>query len=168
MTDKKRIANAGPKIIDKDEYEGEQKLLNKELAKLKDLEVLTEDGGWTSETIDWNLGDYDISLGMKKIFYIRNPNKVLTATLRAMEFSDPTWIFHGPKNNEILPLQTVKVRMEIPAIKEELADKEFERIKQENTKLKLNGRIEWAVRPTILNFEKELQKKSEDGELNNG
>jgi len=152
-------------MTEEEVYEDEQKLLNKEFAKLKDLEILIEDGGWTSDTEDWNLGDYDISLGMKKIFYIRNPNKVITATLKDMEFTDPKWLFHGPKNNEILPLQTVKVRLEIPPIKEVLAaDKEFERIKQERTKLKLDGRIEWAVRPTILNFEKELQKKFEDRE----
>ena len=146
-----------------EQYEAEEKLLNKELVKRKDLEVLIEDGGWKSDTEDWNLGDYDVSLGMKKIFYMRNPNKILTATLKDMEFSDSTWIFNGPRYNEILPLQTVKVRLEIPAIKEDIRSGNIPDCKQKN--VKLNGVVQWAVRPTLKHLEKELEKKFEDGEL---
>ncbi len=161
-------------MTEKDVYEAEQKLLDKE--NPKDLEILIEDGGWASETVDWDLGNYDQYLGMKKIFYIRNPNKLLTATLRAMEFSDTKWIFHGPKDNEILPLQTAKVSLEIPAIKEEpQTTKQFmddirtgkankELVQKDKKDVRLEGIIMWSIRPTLKNLEKELRKKFEDGE----
>jgi len=153
-----------------EQYEAEEKLIDKDP---KVLEFLTEDGGWTSEPILQDIV-YDIEFGYKKKFYVRNPSKILTATLRDVEFSNPKWLFHAPRNNEIFPLETVAVMLEIPPDKK--ASEQFmddilsgktitDLEKERDKKIEFKGKIKWAVRPTILNFEKELRKKFEDGKL---
>jgi len=139
-----------------EQYKAEQKILDKEP---KVLEFLSENGGWTKESILQDIV-YDVEFGYKKKFYIRNPSKILTATLRDVEFSNPKWLFHAPKNNEIFPLQTVAVMLEVPPEKSNqlmasVMDKTIE----------FKGTIQWAVRPTLKYLEKELEKKFEDGKL---
>ena len=140
---------------------------------IQDLEFMFEEGGWKSVNIEEMIGPYDIAFGYKKIFYIHNPNKLYAATLRDASYSDPTWIFHGPKNNEIFPLQTVKVMLEIPPDKE--AEKNKEQFMDDilsgkvvrdleevgKKKVQFAGKIQWSVMPTLREFEKQLEKKFE-------
>ncbi len=140
-----------------EQYQAEEKLIEKDP---KVLEFLTEYGSWASEPVLDNIV-YDTELGYKKKFYIRNTSKILTATLRDVEFSDPKWLFHGPKNNEIYPLQTIAVMLEIPPDKESKVDTMSGSL-EEDKRITFKGIISWAVRPTLKNFEEQLEKKFEE------
>ena len=81
--------------------------------KPKDLELMLEEG-WINRDAVQDLGDYDVSFGLKKVFFIRNPNRILWAQLANMRFTDENWIFTGPEDNLVAPLQTVKCLLTIP------------------------------------------------------
>ena len=84
--------------------------------KLKDLEFMLEEGLIVRNSTVEDFGDYDVSIGYKRVFFIRNPNKIYTATLIDPRFTEDSWEFKGA--NMILPLHTNKYLLTIPPEKE--------------------------------------------------
>ena len=99
--------------------------------------------GWISRDAVKDLGDYDASFGFKKVFFIRNPNRIFWAQLVNFHFTDEKSVFTGPPDNLIAPLQTVKCLLTIPpdGDDESSSDKQFS----------LKGQIMW--KPMVINEE---------------
>lgn len=62
------------------------------------------------------LGAYDVALGYKRVFFIRNPNIIYNAMLIDPHFTNESWEIKGP--NMIPPLQTCKYLLTIPPEKD--------------------------------------------------
>jgi len=108
LTEIKRIANAGTGITEQPASE----------FKLKELQFMLEEGLIVRNSTVEDFGDYDVGIGYKRVFFIRNPNKVYSATLIDPHFTKESWEFKGP--NMILPLHTNKYLLTIPP--EKLSD----------------------------------------------
>lgn len=130
---------------------------------VKDLVVLTEDGAWKSQGELNLIEDYDTTLGYSKIFYIKNPNRIMSAKLLNFKFSDPNYKFMGPKDDQILPLETVKVKVVIPKdekaidqfVKQVLSGKSVEDLRPPKN-VTFNGKILWSVLPKLKEMELKL------------
>ena len=83
--------------------------------KLKELELMFQEGLKVREGVS-DLGPYDTSIGLKKVFFLRNPNIIYNALLIDPHFSNKDWIITGP--NMIEPLHTEKYLLTIPPEKE--------------------------------------------------
>ena len=79
---------------------------------LKDLQFMLEEGLILRNGTVEDFGAYDVSLGYKRVFFIRNPNKIYSAMLIDPHFTNESWEFKGP--NMIPPLHTCKYLLTIP------------------------------------------------------
>jgi len=66
-----------------------------------------------SETI--NMGEYDISQGLKHTFFLSNPNSDVIVDISDLHTVNPDSKFFSPVT-EIAPLQRVQVSIEIPPV----------------------------------------------------
>jgi len=114
MTNKKLIANADTKITEQPPSE----------FKLKELEFMFEEGLIVRSGKTEDFGDYDVSIGYKRVFFLRNPNRIYSAMLIDPHFTKENWEFKGP--NMIPPLQTCKYLLTIPPEKDDSVDSSSE------------------------------------------
>ena len=85
--------------------------------KIKDLEFMLEEGLILRNATTEDFGDYDVALGYKRVFFIRNPNRIYSALLIDPHFTDESWELKGP--SMIAPLHTNKYLLTIPPEKDE-------------------------------------------------
>lgn len=131
--------------------------------KIKDIQVQLEEG--TTYTRNASI-DYDPSFGFKKTIWFFNPNRVFSATLVNMKFSDPKWKLKI-EDNVILPLQTVKAKLEISKdeksyelfIKDLMSGKAVRDLDTPEKPIQLSGRVAWSILPK----EKELELRLKHG-----
>ena len=131
--------------------------------KIKDIEVQLEEG--TKSTREASI-DYDPSFGYKQTIWFFNPNRVFSATLVNMKFSNPNWKLKI-EDNVILPLQTVKARLEIPKdeksyelfIKDLMSGKAVRDLDTPEKPIQLSGKVAWSILPK----EKELELRLKHG-----
>jgi len=91
------------------------------------------------------VGDYEITEGQTKIFYMSNLNKGIIANVSDLKTANDNSTFHGPESGFIGPEQTVEVSIHIHA------DNPLEKIGAEESKInelpadddKLVGTIRW-------------------------
>ena len=86
-----------------------------------------------------NFGKWDVDVGMKRSFYLRNPNDYAKAILTGIKHKDSRVILDMP--DEIPPLETVPVDITIPPMK--LKDAEDEKVFFEDILDTLFGTIVW-------------------------
>ncbi len=76
---------------------------------------LSPDSGDVIQGTTINLGQWDVELGMKKTFYLRNPNDYAKANMSGIRHKDSRIIVDMP--DEIPPLASVPVKITIPPMK---------------------------------------------------
>jgi len=134
-TPPKRIANADTKIIEQPPSE----------FKLKELQFMFEEGLIVRNSTVEDFGDYDASLGYKRVFFLRNANRIYSALLIDPHFTEESWKVTGP--NMIPPLHTCKYLLTIPPEKDDSMDPTSE------IKAGFKSRIMWQAfekQPTHL------------------
>jgi len=131
--------------------------------KIKDIQVQLEEGTTYTKTASI---DYDPSFGFKQTIYLFNPNRIFSATLVNMKFSDPNWKLKI-EDDVILPLQTVKAKLEIPKdkkayelfIKDLMSGKATRDLDTPEKPIQLSGKVMWSILPK----EKELEMRLKHG-----
>ena len=88
---------------------------------------------------DFNLGEYDVSIGKEIDFFIRNPSAHLVADISGLGTGDNKTSFNGP--TEIQPLQYAECTFKINKTPEDKIDES--QIGQE-ANFKLSGKIIWS------------------------
>ena len=106
---------------------------------MKDLETSLTKNGVKVDSLD--LGEWDISLGMEKTIFIRNPNTYARADLRGIKNSDERLNVYLP--DYINADTTVPVKVRIPG--KMFADAIEEEIYFKDIMDKLSGRIIWRT-----------------------
>ena len=127
MTDKKRIANAVTKITEQPASE----------SKLKELQIMFEEGLIVRNSTIEDFGDYDVAVGYKRVFFLRNPNRIYSALLIDPHFTEESWEIKGP--HMIPPLQTCKYLLTIPPEKDDSVEPTSE------IKGKFESKIMWQA-----------------------